>query len=158
MEKLKSKLKKIKLSIYLGENVKKMKVDIKTHCDILDGSGMSTLQKDTNTLADAKVTYGSILKETTAKYEELVGSTDLTLHVHEKEQTVDPNLPKAYEAATEKAMSSSMKKLKHFNGGGRNIHHQVLIISQVVTRSEEEMLDTGATRAVTFCRRVGRVN
>eukprot|EP00957_Ditylum_brightwellii_P007186 545575-Ditylum_brightwellii.AAC.1 len=39
MEKLKAKLKKIKLSNYLGENVQKMNVDIKVQCDILYGAG-----------------------------------------------------------------------------------------------------------------------
>eukprot|EP00957_Ditylum_brightwellii_P086450 6577149-Ditylum_brightwellii.AAC.1 len=36
MEKLKAKLKKIKLSNYPGENIQKMNVDIKAQCDILD--------------------------------------------------------------------------------------------------------------------------
>jgi hypothetical protein len=38
MEKLKAKLKKIKLSNYPGDNVQKMNVDIKAQCDILDGA------------------------------------------------------------------------------------------------------------------------
>eukprot|EP00957_Ditylum_brightwellii_P085093 6469763-Ditylum_brightwellii.AAC.1 len=38
MEKLKAKLKKIKLSNYLGENAQKMNVDIKVQCDILDSA------------------------------------------------------------------------------------------------------------------------
>eukprot|EP00957_Ditylum_brightwellii_P063052 4785559-Ditylum_brightwellii.AAC.1 len=116
-----------------------MNVDIKSQCGILDStdywgkdllhvitkkcksSKISTLQDDTNTPAEAKVTYGSILTETTAKYEDIVGSTDWTTHVHEKEQTADPDLPKAYEAAIEKAVFSSMKKFKQFNGKGRNM-------------------------------------
>eukprot|EP00957_Ditylum_brightwellii_P201464 15325770-Ditylum_brightwellii.AAC.1 len=159
MEKLKSKLKKIKLSNYPGENVWKINVDIKAQCDILDGTGywekdllyviikkyktskcekfclwaistisektiaylrMSTLQDDTNIPAEAKVAYGSILKETTVKYEKLVCSTDWTPHVYEKEQTVEPDLPKGYKAAIEKTVSSSMNKFKQFNGEGRN--------------------------------------
>eukprot|EP00957_Ditylum_brightwellii_P175607 13370406-Ditylum_brightwellii.AAC.1 len=64
---------------------------------------MSTLQDDINILAEANVTYGYILKEITAKYEELVGSTDWTPHVHEKEQTAEPDVPKAYEAAINKS-------------------------------------------------------
>eukprot|EP00957_Ditylum_brightwellii_P050323 3816494-Ditylum_brightwellii.AAC.1 len=39
MEKLKAKLKKIKMSNYPGENVQKMNVDIKAQCNILDGAG-----------------------------------------------------------------------------------------------------------------------
>eukprot|EP00957_Ditylum_brightwellii_P184470 14050374-Ditylum_brightwellii.AAC.1 len=84
MDKLKSKLRKIKVSKYLGENVQKMNVDIKAQCNILDN-------------AEAKVTYGTIFTETTTKYEELMESTDWTPHVHEKEQSADPDLPKTYE-------------------------------------------------------------
>eukprot|EP00957_Ditylum_brightwellii_P062559 4747571-Ditylum_brightwellii.AAC.1 len=64
---------------------------------------MSTLQDDTSIPAKFKVTYGSILTETTAKFEEPVGSTDWTPRVHEKGKTAKPDLPKAYEAAIEKA-------------------------------------------------------
>eukprot|EP00957_Ditylum_brightwellii_P157976 12024692-Ditylum_brightwellii.AAC.1 len=110
VEKLKSKLKKIKLSNYPGDNVQRMNVDIKAQCDILDDAGywekdllhvitkkyksfkcaffclwtistiseettaylkMSTLQGDTNIPGETKVTYGSIVKDTTAKHEEL---------------------------------------------------------------------------------------
>eukprot|EP00957_Ditylum_brightwellii_P040596 3072955-Ditylum_brightwellii.AAC.1 len=39
MEKLKAKLKKIKLSNYPGENFQKMNVDIKAQYDILNGAG-----------------------------------------------------------------------------------------------------------------------
>ena len=66
---------------------------------------MSTLQDDTSIPAKVKVTFGSILSETTAKYEELVGSTDWTPHIHEKGRTAKPDLSKAYEAAIEKAVS-----------------------------------------------------
>eukprot|EP00957_Ditylum_brightwellii_P186585 14206107-Ditylum_brightwellii.AAC.1 len=73
---------------------------------------MPTLQDATSIPAKVKITYGSILTETTAEYEELVGFTDWTPHVHEKGQTAKPDLPKDYEAAIEKAVSSSMKKFK----------------------------------------------
>eukprot|EP00957_Ditylum_brightwellii_P010877 824399-Ditylum_brightwellii.AAC.1 len=41
---------------------------------------MSSLQDDTNIPAEAKVSYGSILIEATAKYEELVCSADWIPH------------------------------------------------------------------------------
>eukprot|EP00957_Ditylum_brightwellii_P104606 7970788-Ditylum_brightwellii.AAC.1 len=63
---------------------------------------MSTLQDETNISAETTITYGSILTTTTAKYEELVCSTNLTPHIHEKEQIAKPDLPKAYKAAIEK--------------------------------------------------------
>eukprot|EP00957_Ditylum_brightwellii_P042711 3234365-Ditylum_brightwellii.AAC.1 len=63
------------------------------------------------------VTYGDLLKETTVKYESLLGSDELTSFVPKKQDNSEPDLSKSYKAAIEKVVSSSIVKVSSNKGG-----------------------------------------
>eukprot|EP00957_Ditylum_brightwellii_P135927 10367401-Ditylum_brightwellii.AAC.1 len=110
---LKTIIKKIKLSNYLGENVWKMNVNIKARCEHL--RNISYLKKIfLHVISKKYKSYKceifclwiiSIIFEKTNAYlmmSTLQDETNIPAEAQDKQQSVDPDLPKAYRDAIKK--------------------------------------------------------
>ena len=71
---------------------------------------LSSFQTEEEMDDEDKISYIDILKSTTKKYEELLGSDDWSPRVPSKKNSDEPDLPKATMAAIDKAISASVSK------------------------------------------------
>ena len=76
-----------------------------------------SLMDDSAMMPDKIVTYDMLLDLSTKKYEDLLGSAEWTPHVSTKNDPVEPDVPKAYQASIKKAVSKSIKK--HLKKGNK---------------------------------------